>query len=211
MQEVTDAAANRAGRCVPWIRMLLNLVRTNNIFKTCTISLRDKKNACVPCLRGCRNRRESILGDCEISSKLERTCRQIWVQESCPGKLKPNKGTITKSSSKFEAHFCEFWCFSLGKQARFTSNFCSGFSPREKFMNFGLFFGLVCRGDGLMGVDFSLCQCLGGREAEEFCPKSAGRSLKIRLRQRKNSTRIRFCRQNFGMQFSAERTFVVPK
>ena len=24
------------------------------------------------------------------------------------------------------AHFCEFWCFSLGKQARFTLNFCSG-------------------------------------------------------------------------------------
>ena len=24
------------------------------------------------------------------------------------------------------AHFCEFWCFSSGKQARFTSNFCSG-------------------------------------------------------------------------------------
>ena len=24
------------------------------------------------------------------------------------------------------AHFCEFWCFSLGKQARFTLNSCSG-------------------------------------------------------------------------------------
>ena len=24
------------------------------------------------------------------------------------------------------AHFCEFWCFSLGKQARFTLNCSSG-------------------------------------------------------------------------------------
>ena len=23
-------------------------------------------------------------------------------------------------------NFCEFWCFSLGKQVRFTLNFCSG-------------------------------------------------------------------------------------
>ena len=40
------------------------------------------------------------------------------------------------------AHFCEFWCFSLGKQARFTLNFCSGM-PLQKiheltFLWFGL-------------------------------------------------------------------------
>ena len=40
------------------------------------------------------------------------------------------------------AHFCEFWCFSLGKQARFTLNFCSG-KPLQKvheptFLWFGL-------------------------------------------------------------------------
>ena len=29
------------------------------------------------------------------------------------------------------AHFCEFWCFSLGKQARSTLNFCSG-TPLRK-------------------------------------------------------------------------------
>ena len=32
-----------------------------------------------------------------------------------------------KSSHEFRPFFCEFWCFSLGKQARFTSRtFCSG-------------------------------------------------------------------------------------
>ena len=39
-------------------------------------------------------------------------------------------------------HFCEFWCFSLGKQARFTLNFCSGMPLRKvhesTFLEFGL-------------------------------------------------------------------------
>ena len=62
---------------------------------------------------------------------------------SRPGKPNQRKGQNEKFMNF--AHFCEFWCFSLGKQARFTSNFCSGM-PWEKFMNWP-FFGLVCRGD----------------------------------------------------------------
>ena len=62
---------------------------------------------------------------------------------SRPGKPNQRKGQNEKFMNF--AHFCEFWCFSLGNQARFTSNFCSE-CPREKFMNWP-FFGLVCRGD----------------------------------------------------------------
>ena len=39
--------------------------------------------------------------------------------------------------------FGEFWCFSLGKQARFTLNFCSGMPLRK--VHELTFFGLVCR------------------------------------------------------------------
>ena len=40
------------------------------------------------------------------------------------------------------AHFCEFWCFSLGKQARFTLNFCSGMPLRKVHELTFLWFGL---------------------------------------------------------------------
>ena len=40
------------------------------------------------------------------------------------------------------AHFCEFWCFSLGKQARFTLNFCSGMPLRKIHELTFLWFGL---------------------------------------------------------------------
>ena len=49
------------------------------------------------------------------------------------------------------AHFCEFWCFSLGKQARFTYRTFVPEWPCEKFMN-RPFFGLVCRGHFARGV-----------------------------------------------------------
>ena len=42
-------------------------------------------------------------------------------------------------------HFCEFWCFSLGKQARKVYRTFVPECPCEKFMN-RPFFGLVCRG-----------------------------------------------------------------
>ena len=48
------------------------------------------------------------------------------------------------------ADFCEFWCFSLGKQARFTLNFCSGMPPRKvhelTFFWFGLPGSLLKKG-----------------------------------------------------------------
>ena len=65
---------------------------------------------------------------------------------SRPGKPNQRKGQ-NKKFMNF-AHYCEFWCFSLGKQARFTLNFCSGMPP-GKFMNWP-FFGLVCRGHSLI-------------------------------------------------------------
>ena len=40
------------------------------------------------------------------------------------------------------AHFCEFWCFSSGKQARFTLNFCSGMPLRKVHELTFLWFGL---------------------------------------------------------------------
>ena len=36
------------------------------------------------------------------------------------------KRAKTKVNDSFRPFLCEFWCFSLGKQARFTLNFCSG-------------------------------------------------------------------------------------
>ena len=56
------------------------------------------------------------------------------------------------------AHFCEFWCFSLGKQARFTLNFCSGMLLRKVHELTFLWFGLpgpLLSFFGLRGEDFS--------------------------------------------------------
>ena len=63
----------------------------------------------------------------------------------------------TKSSYEHFAPFsCEFWCFSLGKQARFTLNFCSGMplakSHEPTFLWFGfpgplLSFGTIREAD----------------------------------------------------------------
>ena len=58
---------------------------------------------------------------------------------------RPGKPNQRKSpSKKFMnfAHFCEFWCFSLGKQARFTLNFCSGMPPGKVHELAFLWFGL---------------------------------------------------------------------
>ena len=60
------------------------------------------------------------------------------------------------------AHFCEFWCFSLGKQARFTLNFCSGMPLRKVHEPTFLWFGLpgpllsgIANGGGFQGGAFS--------------------------------------------------------
>ena len=47
---------------------------------------------------------------------------------SRPGKPNQRKGQNEKFMNL--AHFCEFWCFSLGKQAQFVLE-----CPCEKFMN----------------------------------------------------------------------------
>ena len=53
--------------------------------------------------------------------------RNLWLLlnvRSRPGKPNQRKGQNEKFMNV--AYFCEFWRFSLGKQARFTLNFCSG-------------------------------------------------------------------------------------
>ena len=76
----------------------------------------------------------------------------IWPLEYCqkntinkklrsrPGKPNQRKGQNEKFMNF--AHFCEFWCFSLGKQARFTLNFCSGTPLRKVHELAFLWFGL---------------------------------------------------------------------
>ena len=59
---------------------------------------------------------------------------------SRPGKPNQRKGQNEKFMNF--AHFCEFWCFSLGKQARFTLNFCSGMPLRKVHEPTFLWFGL---------------------------------------------------------------------
>ena len=61
---------------------------------------------------------------------------------SRPGK--PNQRKVQNEKFINFAHFCEFWCFSLGKQARFTLNFCSRMPLRKVYEP--TFLGLVCRG-----------------------------------------------------------------
>ena len=57
-----------------------------------------------------------------------------------PGKPNQRKGQNEKFMNF--AHFWEFWCFSLGKQARFTLNFCSGVPLRKVHELAFLWFGL---------------------------------------------------------------------
>ena len=57
-----------------------------------------------------------------------------------PGKPNQRKGQNEKFMNF--ALFCEFWCFPLGKQARFTLNFCSGMPLRKVHELTFLWFGL---------------------------------------------------------------------
>ena len=65
------------------------------------------------------------------------------LQES-PQQTKPKKGPKRKVH-EFRPFLCEFWCLSLGKQARFTNWTFVPECPCEKFMNWP-FFGLFCQG-----------------------------------------------------------------
>ena len=71
---------------------------------------------------------------------LRKVCKKYFYFRSRPGKPNQRKGQNEKFMNF--AHFCEFWCFSLGKQARFTLNFCSGMPPRKVHELAFLWFGL---------------------------------------------------------------------
>ena len=86
-------------------------------------------------LLGSRNA-VSVQGD---SPKLHGEHGKIKIR-SRPGKPNQRKGHNEKFMNF--AHFCEFWCFSLGKQARFTLNFCSGMPLRKVHELTFLWFGL---------------------------------------------------------------------
>ena len=64
----------------------------------------------------------------------------LILTRSRPGKPNQRKGQNEKFMNF--AHFCEFWCFSLGKQARFTLNFCSRMPLRKVHGLTFLWFGL---------------------------------------------------------------------
>ena len=77
--------------------------------------------------RHIKNSMHSGITICEFT-----TCRDSLLKmciRSRPGKPYQRKGQNEKFMNF--AHFCEFWCFSLGKQARFTLNFCSGMPLRK--------------------------------------------------------------------------------
>ena len=74
---------------------------------------------------------------------------------------KPNQRMGQNEEFMNFAHFCEFWCFSLGKQARFTLNFCSGMPPGKAHELALLWFGLP--GPLLMNIFFR------GRNGHQDC------------------------------------------
>ena len=70
------------------------------------------------------------------------------------------------------AHFCEFWCFSLGKQARFTLNFCSGMPLRKVHELAFFWFGLPGPLPSL-GTHFpTLFATLGPKGPNDSCSRS---------------------------------------
>ena len=68
------------------------------------------------------------------------SARNPRIFRSRPGKPNQRKGQNEKFMNF--AHFCEFWCFSSGKQARFTLNFYSGMPLRKVHELTFLWFGL---------------------------------------------------------------------
>ena len=89
------------------------------------------------------------------AQKLVRTVPTVPVPLSTPGETvptapnNPRSGVAPANQRKGQngqftnfAHFCEFWCFSLGKQARFTLKFCSGMPLRKVHELTFLWFGL---------------------------------------------------------------------
>ena len=72
-------------------------------------------------------------------------CSGVTLANQTKKKQKHKKGPKRKIHMNFAPIFlCEFWCFSLGKQARFTSNFCSGLPMGKVHLRIG-------NGDGKQG------------------------------------------------------------
>ena len=95
----------------------------------------------------CRRDPGVILGCCPVLSTAQTRrafTNTVWraaeVFRSRPGKPNQKRGQNEKFMNF--AHFCEFWCFSLGKKARFTLNFCSGMPLRKVHELTFLWFGL---------------------------------------------------------------------
>ena len=86
---------------------------------------------------------------------------------SRPGKSNQRKGQNEKFMNF--AHFCEFWCFSLGKQAKFTSNFCSGMPPGKVHELAFLWFGLP--GWLLIHVNIEMIESLSVVVVTSFWPR----------------------------------------
>ena len=82
-------------------------------------------------------------GVCETKSKNGRSTPETLVSGVAPANQ--TKERAKKEKFMNFAHFCEFWCFSLGKQARFTSNFCSAMPPGKVHELAFLWFGLSGR------------------------------------------------------------------
>ena len=78
--------------------------------------------------------------DCQFSRLSHTHTHQEPLIRSRPSKPNQRKGQNEKFMNF--AYFCEFWCFSIGKRARFTLNFCSGMPPWKVHELAFLWFGL---------------------------------------------------------------------
>ena len=105
---------------------------------------------------------------------------RVWVSDSENSGVAPanqRKGQNEKFMNF--AYFCEFWCFSLGKQARFTLNFCSGMPLGKVHELTFLWFGLP----GALLKNFTNISCQKRCEKRKVSRKFPllGRSMGKRL------------------------------
>ena len=79
--------------------------------------------------------------DCLLMGETNCQLISAKLHQESPRQTKPKKGPKRKVHEF--CLFCEFWCFSLGKQARFTLNFFfSGMPPRKVHELAFFWFGL---------------------------------------------------------------------
>ena len=98
----------------------------------------------------------------KLRKQPRRGCSYTLELRSRPSKPNQRKGQNEKFMNF--AHFCEFWCFSSGKQARFRMNFCSGMPPGKVHELAFLWFGLLgprlrsATGGGVASAPLSVCR-----------------------------------------------------